>query len=93
MIRFLMLLAKVVGRAAVILSLCQSALGRTQTRLLTAAQFRGWKPETEEAVDRLAERQFNLFMWRADREIKRKKERGEPVFQTVPREKLETKGD
>lgn len=83
MIRFLMILARLVGTVAVILSLCQSALGRTQTRLLTAAQFRGWMPENEEDADRLAKRQFNLFMWRTSREIERKKKRGEPIFETV----------
>lgn len=34
---------------------------RLQTRALSAAQLRGWQPETEEAETRLARRQFQLF--------------------------------
>lgn len=89
MIPFLMFLAKAVGRMAVILSLTQSALGRTQTRLLTAARFRGWMPENEAAANRLAHCQFKLFMWRAAREIARKKKRGEPILETVPKDETE----
>lgn len=67
MIPLLIFLAKRCGDVASIFSLCQSFLGRCQTKLLTAAQFRGWLPETEEAANRLLQRQFKLFMFRAEK--------------------------
>ncbi len=47
-------------RAGGLLGMC----ARTQTRLLTAAQFHGWRPESVEAEERLARRQFQLFLYR-----------------------------
>jgi hypothetical protein len=40
---------------------------RVQTRFLTLAQSHGWKPDDEAAEDKLARRQFQLFMWGKDR--------------------------
>ena len=45
---------------------------RTQTRLLSLAQFHGWIPESEEAQQRLARRQFQLFLYRKSRAELRK---------------------
>jgi len=51
------------------------AFSRTQTRLLNLAQFHGWQPETEQARQSLARRQFQLFCWRKDRDEMRKLKR------------------
>jgi hypothetical protein len=83
----LIFLARRCGNVAVTFSVCQSALGRTQTRLLTMAQFRGWKPENDEAMARLQKRQFNLSMWRMAKLVAKKEKRGEPVFQSQKPEK------
>lgn len=45
---------------------------RLQTRVLSAAQFRGWQPETEEAQTRVARRQFQLFEFNQARAAIRK---------------------
>jgi hypothetical protein len=79
----LLFLSKLVGKMAVILSLCQSALGRTQTRLLTAAQTRGWTCASEEEFARLQKRQVNLWERAAANTMAKKKRRGEPLFTTV----------
>lgn len=87
MIAFLLFLAKAISKVVVPLSRIQSALGRTQTRLLTAAQARGWMPATEEELNRLATRQWKLWLYDANRKMARKIARGEPIFETVPKAK------
>lgn len=84
MIRFLIFLTKRVGNMAVLLSLCQSALGRTQTRLFTIAQFKGWKPATDDESDRLVHRQFKLFLWRTEKALAKKQKRGATIFENQP---------
>jgi hypothetical protein len=82
-IRFLIFLAKRVGFLARCLSRMQSALGRTQTRLLTAAQNKGWLCENEEEFARLQKRQVNLWLWDASRKMSKQKSSGEPIFEAV----------
>ena len=79
MIRFLIFLAKRCGNVATLFSRMQSALGRLQTRLLTMAQARGWRiSEAEEK--RLAQKQFQLFLWRQTRSaVKKAKQAGARV--------------
>jgi hypothetical protein len=86
-IAFLLFLAKAVGKAAGILSRTQSALGRSQTRLLTAAQKRGWTPATDEELSRLSQRQFKVWCYDAERKMAKRMASGEPLFETVPKEK------
>ena len=64
-IRFLLFLARKAGYFI-------GVFGRAQTRLLTAAQFHGWRPESEEAEARLARKQFQLFLYRRSKAELRK---------------------
>jgi len=85
MIRFLIFLAKLVGRMALILSVTQSALGRTQTRILTAAQRHGWHPSDAEA-GRLMARQTNLWLRDASKRMQKKLARDEEqIFLDPPK--------
>lgn len=64
-IKFYIYLAKRVGWFI-------GAFKRTQTRLLSQAQFHGWQPEGEEATTRLARDQFHLYLFRKNKaEIKK----------------------
>jgi hypothetical protein len=74
MIKLLVLTARCMG-------LVQSALGRGQTHILTAAQNLGWSPESEIGVLTLERRQAGLMTRKSLKQIrkaarlKRKEER------------------
>lgn len=66
-IAFYLGLARVIGKLL-------GALKRRQTQLLSLAQFNGWRPDGEEAQQRLARDQFHLYMWRRNKaELKKLK--------------------